>query len=59
VLITANNASTAAWLEAGWPLILEGDWLAEFIVGEKVLEELDEGMVALPVPVDPVEPDGM
>jgi hypothetical protein len=53
VLIFANKASTAVWLEEGWALMLvKGDWLA-------VLEEPDEGMVALPVPVDPVEPDGM
>jgi hypothetical protein len=52
MLITAKKASTAVWLEAGWALMLEGDWLAELIVGEEVLEEPDEE-------VDPVAPDGM
>jgi hypothetical protein len=59
VPITAKKASTAVWLAAGLALRLEGDWLAEFIVGEEVLEEPDEELAPLLVPVDPVEPDGM
>jgi hypothetical protein len=58
VLITAKKASTAVWLEARWALMLEGDWFAEFIVSEEVLEEPDEELVPLLVPADP-EPDGM
>src|SRR5262249_22922417 len=59
VLITAKKASTAVWLEAGWALLLEGDWRAEFIVGEEVLEEPDEEFVLLLVPGGLLEPDGM
>ncbi len=46
-------------MEAEGALKLEGDWLAEFIVGEEALEEPDKELALLLVPLVPVEPDGM
>jgi hypothetical protein len=59
VPITAKKASTAVWMGTAGALVPASDPLAEFIVDEETLEELEEELALLPVPADPFAPDGM